>query len=189
VVYAIVSEHTHGKTAKTILRRIEKHCVDLNDLRVSRTEEVLDLLGSRGEESRKTARVLTQVLNSIYNRYNMVSLSSLLSVGKRQARKQMEKLEGLSRFAVSYCFLTALRGHSIPLTDKMISYLRAKELVHPDATEDEISGFLERQVTAANAYEFYRLLRKESEKAGRSRSKKSKKAAKKTENKSGGKDG
>ena len=156
LVYAIVSERTRASKAKTIVKRIEKHFAGLNDLRVSRTEEILDILGASSEDSRKTASMLTQVLNSIYNRYNMVSLASL---------KELEKLDGLSSFAVNYCFLTALRGHSIPLTRKMIGYLKAGELVHPDATDDEISGFLERQITAANAYEFYSLLRQESEKA------------------------
>lgn len=189
LVYAIVSERTRASTAKTILRRIERHFVDLNDLRVSRTEEVLEVLGSRGEDSRKTASVLTQVLNSIYNRYNMVSLAQILEVGKRQGRKQLEKLDGLSSFAINYCFLMALGGHSIPLTEKMIGYLRAGELVHPDATDDEIVGFLERQITAANAYEFYSLLRQESEKARRPRAtgKKVKKTAAKTGKKTDGK--
>ena len=183
LVYAIVSERTRVSKAKTIVKRIEKHFVGLNDLRVSRTEEILDILGASSEDTRKTASMLTQVLNSIYNRYNMVSLASLKEVGKRQARKQLEKLDGLSSFAVNYCFLTALRGHSIPLTQKMIGYLKAGELVHPDATDDEISGFLERQITAANAYEFYSLLRQESEKA--KSSKPARKEAKKAVRKSG----
>ena len=181
--YAIVSERTRTSKAKTIVKRFERHFVDLNDLRVARTEEIIDILGASGEDYRKTASVLTQVLNSIYNRYNMVSLAALKEVGKRQARKQLEKLDGLSRFALNYCVLTALRGHSIPLTRKMIEYLKAGELVHPDATDDEIEGFLERQIAAANAYEFYSLLRQRSEKAKRARpaAKKVKKAAKKTQ--------
>jgi endonuclease III len=190
-VYAIVSERTRASTAKAILRRIERHFVDLNDLRVSRTEEILEVLGASGENSRKTASLLTQALNSIYNKYNMVSLAQLLDVGKRQARKQLEKLGGLSSFVINYCVLVAFGGHAIPLTEKMIGYLRAGELVHPDATEDEIVGFLERQINASDAYEFYSLLRQESEKARRPRasSKKADKTAEKTGEKTAGKDG
>ena len=165
IIYGIISERTRASTAKTIVKRIEKHFVDLNDLRVSRTEEILEILGSSKEDYRKIASVLTQVLNSIYNTHNMVSLVSLKEVGKRQGKKQIEKLEGVSSFVLNYCFLTAMRGHCIPLTPKMIEYLQAGELVHPKATDDEISGFLERQITAANAYEFYSLVRQESEKA------------------------
>jgi endonuclease III len=174
LVYAIVSEHIRASTAKTIVRKMEKHFVDLNDLRVARTEEILDVLGQSTADFRQTASTLTHALNSVYNKYNMVSLATLKETGKRQAMKRLEKLHGLSRFAVDYCFLAALRGHCIPLTPKMIGYLKARELVHPDATDDDIEGFLERQIAATGAFEFYTLLRQESEKAVRKR------AAKKT---------
>jgi hypothetical protein len=51
----------------------------------------------------------------------------------------------------------------------MIEYLRSNELVHAGADEREIEGFLARQVSAENAYEFYSLLRRQSEarKAGK----------------------
>jgi hypothetical protein len=184
VVYAIVSEHIRASTARTIIRKMGKHFVDLNDLRVSRTEEILEVLGTSGPASRTTASLLTQVLNSIYNKYNRVSLSKLKEIGKRQAAKQLERLDGVSRFVVNYCFLAVLRGHCIPLTQNMIEYLRAGGLVYQEATEDDIEGFLERQIAAANAYEFYSLLRQESEKAKKTRKtkvskKKSKKTAKK----------
>jgi endonuclease III len=169
LVYAIVSEHIRASTARTVIRKMEKHFIDLNDLRVSRTEEILEVLGTSGPASRTTASLLTQVLNSIYNKYNRVSLSKLKEVGKRQAVKQLKKLDGVSRFAINYCFLVALRGHCIPLTQNMIEYLRAGQLVYPEATEDDIEGFLERQIAAASAYEFYSLLRQESEQAKKTR--------------------
>jgi len=51
----------------------------------------------------------------------------------------------------------------------MIDYLRSSELVHEGADEQEIEGFLARQISAEEAYEFYALLRRQSEtrKAGR----------------------
>ena len=45
----------------------------------------------------------------------------------------------------------------------MIEYLRSNALVHPEADEQEIEGFLARQISAENAYEFYALLRRQSE--------------------------
>jgi hypothetical protein len=59
--------------------------------------------------------------------------------------------------------LTSLQGHAIPLTKKMIEYLKTNKMVHPEADEQDIEGFLARQVSAENAYEFYVLLRRESE--------------------------
>lgn len=84
-------------------------------------------------------------------------------MSKRPARVFIEKIEGVNRFAVDFCMLTSLHGHAIPLTKKMIEYLKSSELVHEAADEQEIEGFLARQISAENAYEFYSLLRRQSE--------------------------
>ena len=99
-------------------------------------------------------------------------LEALKKIGKRQAKKILGQMEGVSNFAVNYCMLTSLGGHAIPLTARMTEYLRSNELVHPEADEQEIEGFLARQITAANGYEFYALLRGHSESDGRKSKKK-----------------
>jgi hypothetical protein len=103
------------------------------------------------------------VLQAIFNDYHKVSLEPLKKLGKRPARQVLEKIDGTSNFIVDYCMLTSLRGHAIPLTNKMIKYLKANDLVDNDADEQQISGFLAKQISAKNGYEFYVLLRHESE--------------------------
>jgi hypothetical protein len=107
-----------------------------------------------------------------------MDLESLKKTGKRPARQALEKIDGIARFAVDYCTLVALRGHAIPLTNKMLEYLRTNDLVTPDAEEQQIEGFLTKQIPAKDGYKFYALLRQESEKARRPR-KKTRTAAKK----------
>ncbi len=53
----------------------------------------------------------------------------------------------------------------MPLTNGMIDYLKNNKIIEPGAKEDDIEGFLTRQVAAKDAYEFYVLLRRESESA------------------------
>ncbi len=119
------------------------------------------------------------ILNSIFNDYHKISLESLKKIGKRPAKQALEKIDGINRYMVEYCSLTALGGHAIPLTDRMINYLRNYELVNPDADDPQIGGFLAKQISAKNAYEFYALLRRES-KARRGRKKKKTKTKTKT---------
>ena len=166
VIYGIVSERMGASAAKVVMKRIKKYFVDFNDLRVSRNEEILEILGGNGVVFQETASTLKEVLSAIFNRYDKVSLDDLVGMGKKQARKELEQLDIDSKFVINYCFLTSLQGHAIPLTQKMIDYLKADELVHPGATDDEITGFLERRITSANAYTFYWFLRKKSETAG-----------------------
>jgi hypothetical protein len=165
VVYALVSESVPEAVGERLYRRMTKHFVDLNDLRVSRREEIFDVFKSSSEEFEKSATAVTLTLNAIFEKRNRMSLEGLTQDGKRQAHKELSEMEGITHFAVSYCFLTAMGGHAIPLNAKMLDYLRAGELVHPNATDAEIAGFLERQIVAADAYDFYLFLRNEAEQA------------------------
>ncbi|MHC4857096.1 MAG: hypothetical protein ACYTBY_04695 [Planctomycetota bacterium] len=165
VVYALVSESMPQESSGRLYRRLMKHFVDFNDLRVSRREEILDVFRDSSAEFEKSASAITQTLNSIFEKTNHVSLDGLTQEGKRHAHKELSEMEGITPFAVSYCFLTAMGGHAIPLNAKMLDYLRANELVHPNATDMEIAGFLERQIAAADAYDFYLFLRHEAEHA------------------------
>ncbi len=163
LVYAIVSENMSEPEAKAAIKRFGDYFVDLNDLRVSRPEEIVELLGGDTPVIRETASTLTRALRSVFNEYNAVSLEALKKICKRPAKQALEKIDGTSRFVVNYCMLMSLQGHAIPLTKKMIEYLRSNELVYTEADERGIEGFLTKQIPAKNGYEFYTLLRSESE--------------------------
>jgi endonuclease III len=171
LVYALVSEDMDEAAAQAAIKRFDDFFIDLNDLRVSRVEEIVEALGADTLVTRNIASTLNRVLWAIFNKYNMVTLEPLKKMSKRPARQILEKMDGASHFAVNYSTLTSLRGHAIPLTKRMIEYLKDNQLVHPESDEQEIEGFLTRQVSAASAYEFYALLRRRSE-ARRGRAKK-----------------
>jgi hypothetical protein len=154
LVYAIISERMNERAAQSAIKRFGDHFVDLNDLRVSRAEEIVEVLATDTPVTRDIALALSGALRSVFDRYNTVSLKALRRTGKRPAKQALDKMNGVSTFAVDYCMLTSLQGHAIP---------QSNELVHPDADEQEIEGFLARQISADNAYEFYALLRRASE--------------------------
>jgi endonuclease III len=175
LVYAIVSENMSEPAAESALKRFSNYFVDLNDLRVSRTEEIVEMLREDTPATRNAASILMRALRAVFEEYHTVSLAPLKKIGQRPAKQVLEKMDAVSHFAVNYCMLTSLQGHAIPLTEKMIEYLRSNELVHPDADEQETEGFLTKQVPTENAYEFYALLRRESESRKGKRKKKAKK--------------
>lgn len=179
LVYAAVSEKMSETASQAAIKRFADYFIDLNDLRVSRAEEVVEVLGADTAVTRDIASTLTRVLRAIFHKYNTVSLKSLKKTGKKPAKQILEKMDGVDRFVVDYCMLTSLQGHAIPLTKKMIDYLRNNELVHPDADEQQVEGFLARQIPAENAYTFYALLRRQSESRKAGRKKKSTRKTKK----------
>ena len=163
VVYGIICEKLSEKDTESALKRFSEYFVDWNDLRVSRPEEIAEQLGADTPENRQIALTITKVLQKIFNENHQVSIESLQKTPKRQARVKLEKIEDLSRFAVDYCMLVSLGSHTIPLTEKMIEYLKMNDLVDKNADANAIEGFLSKQITARNGYEFYELLRSESE--------------------------
>lgn len=190
IIYAIVSSEMSEKSATAATKRLAEHFVDWNDLRVARTDEIIEILQKDTHATKNIASTLLEVLNDIFNQYHKVDLEALKKEGKRPARHALEKIEGISRFVVDYCMLTSLKGHAVPLTNNMIEYLKSNELVEPDADEQQIGGFLAKQIPAKNGYEFYALLRHESEisankktKKVKTKTKKKTKTAKKTKKK------
>lgn len=179
IVYAIVSENMTDAKAQATIKKFADSFIDINDLRVSRADEIVESMPEDTPVIRNTAMAITTILGAVFAKYNTVSLMALKKTGKRQARQTLEKLTGTSRFVVDYCLLTALQGHSIPLTEKMLEFLRANELVHPEADQQDIAGFLARQISANKAYEFYALLRRCSESRKSVKKAKKKKEAKK----------
>jgi endonuclease III len=163
LVYGVVSEEMSEAATQSAMKRFADYFIDMNDLRVSRVEEIVEVLGGEAAVARDTAATLASVLRAVYDKYSTVSLKTLKKMGKKPARQVIEKLEGVSPFTADYCTLASLHGHAIPLTERMLDYLKSQELVHPEADERQIAGFLSRQVSASNAYEFYALLRRESE--------------------------
>ena len=179
IVYAIIAENFSESTTESVMKKLGDYFVDLNDLRVSRTEEIVELLGENTPISRSTAAKINKILNGIFNSYHKVSLEPLKKMGKRPAKQFLDKIEGIDRYIVDYCMVTSLGGHAIPLTNGMVEYLKNHDLVQPEADEQEIGGFLAKQIPAKNGYEFYELLRLESEKEAASAKKISKTATKK----------
>lgn len=158
LVCAALNEYMTPAAARTAYKKILTHFVDLNDLRVSRTEEVVEVLGMTGNDTNEIMETLNKILQAVFVKYDRLSLAYLKDMGKRQAREVLEKLEPLSPFVINYIMLTALNGHAVPLTGKIKESLKAGGYVHPNADEKDITSFLERQISASEAYTFYALL-------------------------------
>jgi hypothetical protein len=162
LIFAAIRENCSQTATKPLVKKLKNYFVDFNELRVSKPEEIMEVLGSNSNDFRKAADSMKEILGSIFGKYDTLDLSELKDMGKKPAKKVLEELK-ISRFATNYCFVTFLEGHSIPLTEKMVEYLKTEKLVHPDSNIEQIEGFLERQITAAKGFTFYTILSKESQ--------------------------
>ncbi|MBM4102487.1 MAG: hypothetical protein FJ263_00345 [Planctomycetes bacterium] len=167
LIYGLISEFTTERQAKKIFKNLQSHFIDYNDLRVSRSEEIQEILEETDQPGEQVAVNLTRMLSAVFDKYDGLTLKAIDEQGKRQAKKELEELNGTTHFAVNFCFLAALQGHAIPLTKTMLSFLKSQELVCPEATQEEIEAFFERHIPASRDWEFYGLLRQAAEKGGK----------------------
>lgn len=164
LVYGAISEYLTDKGAKDAFANILGYFTNFNELRVSRTEEILEIINYKDDKlAREVVYSIVRVLASIFASFNNIDLESLKKLGKRPAKQALEELEGITTFMIDYCMFTALSGHAIPLNTAMIDYLVGEELVYPSSEQKDIEGFLTRLISANQGYEFYSLLRQESE--------------------------
>jgi endonuclease III len=163
LVFGIVSECLSEAEAEAAMKRFSDYFINLNDLRVSRVEEIVDVAGKDTPQTRQMAATLIKVLRAVFDKYHSISLKGLKKLGKKPARQAIEKLNGITPFAIDCCMLTSMQAHAVPVTGKMMEYLKSNDLVHPEAGEEEIRGFLAKHIPAQQAFEFYQCLKAESE--------------------------
>jgi len=163
LVFAVLCEHSTTQQTLVALKRIKEYFLDLNDLRVSRPEEIVEACGPDTGVTNQTALNLTLILKAIFDKFNSLSLADLKRQGKKEIRDTLRRFGPISEFVLDYCMLTAFEAHAIPLTANMVEYLKAQKLIEPDLPPPQISLMLARQIAAKDAYTFYALLRKETE--------------------------
>jgi endonuclease III len=163
MVFASLCQYCTESSAKSALKKIQSHFVDFNDLRVARIEEIVEVIGSEVSNADKAAVSVTSTLNAIFQKYDSLVTENITSTGKKGIKEVLDKLTGVSDFVKNFVCLTFLNTHAVPLTDKMIEYFKTYNLVDPEWDNAQIVSFIEKQVSASEAYTFYSAIRHDSE--------------------------
>ncbi len=182
IVEGLVTEKITLKQTEKVLKKFDDYFVDYNDLRVSRPDEITEQFPREDEEIKKQALNITGTLRAVFDKFNTMNINEVKKEGIRKGREILEEIPYMTPFSVDYTILTSFQGHAIPLTEKMIDYLKKNELIHPDSNYDTIQGFLCRLISSSDGYEFYKILRLASE----DRKPAGKRKTKKKKSKSGG---
>ncbi len=186
MVYANVLNSLGTGKADRYIKRLRDNFVDWNDLRVSRNEEIMEALGGESGETKDLAVTLRNCLQAVFEKNDCLELDYILELGKRKANEELKDLKVLPAFVESYIMLVCLDGHSIPTNEKTADFMKENDLADSKAGIDEVQSFVERQIPAANNYEFFVTMQELSEKGievstpKKKTSKTTKKVAKKT---------
>jgi len=153
LIYGFLHWNAPRRTADAAMAKIVGETVDHNDLRVSHTHEIVALLGDRYPAAHERATRLRETLHEVFKREHILSLDKMLEKTKRDIRLYLEDLPGIAPFVAAHVSLVVFAGHAVPVDDRLAKLLRSEEVVNPDFTLPQITGFLERNIRAATTSE------------------------------------
>lgn len=143
------------KLAREAHNRIMGVMVDNNDLRVSHTHELVQLMGEGYPRADERAARLREALQEIFIREHGVGLDNLGEKPKKQVRQYLETLPGTPRFVALQVYVLSFGGHAVPIDDRMAELLKQEGAAEVDSDVDSIADYVERHVKAEETVETY----------------------------------
>ncbi|MEO1534405.1 MAG: hypothetical protein AAFS11_02440 [Planctomycetota bacterium] len=151
LLYAFLVWEAGDKKAAPAPAKLAATCVDANELRICLSSEIVAALGSTYPKAAERAERIRATLNDIFDREHEVSLASLATAGKREARQYLDSLEGIPPYVAARTALVALDCHAFPVDDRLRKLLAGESCLPEDETTDSAPGWIERQIRAGEA--------------------------------------
>jgi len=169
LVRAALLRYAPHDVAVPALRRLRAATVDLNELRVTPVDELVELLGDGFPQAREAAETVCRLLTAVFNRCHKLDLGFIRSMPRRQAQEYLQKLDGADAFITAMVLLRPLGHHAVPIDDAMLGWLRAADLIPADASPADAQSFFARLVPAGRGEAFVATLRQQMKTAARQR--------------------
>lgn len=144
-----------SEQAGNAYRALKQGFVDHNELRVSLPYEIALCLRQKDSRSLERCQRLRASLNDLFRREHVVSLDRVRSMGKRDARKYIETLEGMVPYVSARVMLLCFDIHVMPVDDPLRALLIEEGAADPSADCAEVSAFVSRHVPAARARDIH----------------------------------
>lgn len=158
LLWSVVLEDANEGTAKVALSRLTGHFVDHNELRVSRPDEIVDVLPNTLSDARDRAGRIIRSLQAAFDRFDALEMTELRDFPKREARGFLSAIPGMTPFVEGRVCLFSLGIHAIPVDQALVKLLVERDAVHEETDPRDTQGFLERVVPAKDAVKVTLLL-------------------------------
>ena len=163
MLLAILWHQSTQKRAALALKAITNGMVDFNELRVSRPMEIEELTGKFVPEAHQKSLKIVTAMNWLFARYNTLELDQLRQRSKTELKVILTRVDGLDTYSSAAVLVMSFAAHAVPLDDRILDYLREQEAINPELDIHKAQRFLEQQIHADQAREFFVLIRKHAE--------------------------
>lgn len=155
LVVSFLTWNTTARQADTAFGKIMAQVVDLNELRVSHANEVIEMIGTRYPDANSRVIRMLQSMMEIFDREHDYKMSSLGSRNKREQREYLDSLPGMAPFVAARVALLAFGAHAMPVDDRILTLLIKADIFDPGTTPAEAENWLTRQIKAGDAVHAY----------------------------------
>lgn len=150
-------ENAGYQAAETALAALFHEFFDLNEIRVSTVRELAEVMACLPDPAAAAQRI-KRILQHIFEATYSFSLEELRKGTLGSAVERLQKIDGVSPFAVAYVVQSALGGHSIPIDSGTMEVLKILDLVSERDIAAWVVPGLERAIPKHQGIEFGSLL-------------------------------
>ncbi len=137
LIHAWLLWEASTEQAETAMAKLIESRVDVNEIRVSLPHELAPTIGKKYPRLEERLTGIKQSLHAIYLRRHEISLSYVREKGKRDAKAEIESLDGINPFVSARVLRLSFDVHAMP-ADEQLSLLLHELGVIDEAVEHEI---------------------------------------------------
>jgi endonuclease-3 len=157
LLFACVLEDARYEPAEEAFAALKHTFFDWNEVRVTSISELSEVMAAL-PDPRAAANRVKRVLHAVFEELYCFDLEEKRKKALGPNVKWLEKMDGTSRFVVSYVVQAALDGHSIPVDAGTMAVFRVLNLAtEKEAVAGEVPG-LDRAIAKSKGPEFGSLI-------------------------------
>ncbi|RIK83297.1 MAG: hypothetical protein DCC68_04015 [Planctomycetota bacterium] len=157
LLFALCLENSPHEAAEKALAELQTGFFDWNEVRVSTVTELAELMGQLRDPKSQAAN-LKRALQAVFESTYSFDLDALKKKNLGQAVKDLEKLPGVTPFAVAFVTQTSLGGHAIPLDRGALEALFVLGIATEKEAASGVVPGVERAIPKNKGVEFGSLL-------------------------------
>lgn len=151
LVFSFLLWETSLDRATTAYEKLTQAVVDFNDLRICMPHESVAFIGSNYPRALDRCQRMRASLRDIYLREHAVSLERVQAMGKRDVRKYIETLAGMTPFVAERVLLLAFDAHGVPVDEQLRTQLIDEDVLEEGIEVPEAVSWLSRQIKSVDS--------------------------------------
>jgi endonuclease III len=148
LIMAFLQADTTRRKAEQAYDALMEQMVDNNELRVSHTLEIVEVIGGGYLRAHWRVERMLESLRDVYMREHDHKMVKVASQTKKEQRHYLDTLTGVIPYVSASVMLLCFGGHAIPVDDKLVVLLEREGAIDEGLTPAQVESLLLRQFKA-----------------------------------------